>query len=271
MLGQFVIPTLHSLGLNVRGILRNTPRGIWDPKPLGQKDLETEVSIQIYHQGKAVLGEAKKVTIPYGGFYEISSENFPALNEPEEQLIIARCKLGDKPGYFPQEHQMLYLDKNKPNWASLIFDQIPVLTNNSPSAPIILIAPKIWVSQSINTYVIFSFVSDLPSNQAGKMVLNVITQSGEIIHTETKPEKYNDIWIFDSRAAVEGKLKLTDEPLCLNVTARGGTGSQVIFTCIRNDKTGSIALEHSLSPHYYFSGDRNRVRNEALIFPSVNL
>jgi hypothetical protein len=50
------------------------------------------------------------------------------------------------------------------------------------------------------------------------------------------------------------------------VVARGGASNYAIMGFITNDVTGSCALEHSLSPHYYFNGDRARVRAEAMRF-----
>jgi hypothetical protein len=53
----------------------------------------------------------------------------------------------------------------------------------------------------------------------------------------------------------------------ITVVARGDGISCVLLTFIHNKKTDALALEHSLSPHYYMTGDFSRVRKEAFLFP----
>lgn len=138
--------------------------------------------------------------------------------------------------------------------------------SNQPSPPIVLIASKIWVSELLNTYVVFANASESIAKPQEPLVLHIMAQDGSVIFKEVRNEKYNSCWIFDVKSAVQDKLALGKTPLSLTVVARGGSSNYVITTFVRNEEFGSIALEHSLSPHYYFTGDRRRVRKEALMF-----
>jgi hypothetical protein len=51
----------------------------------------------------------------------------------------------------------------------------------------------------------------------------------------------------------------------ITILARGNSANCVLLTYIHNIKTNAIALEHSLSPHYYMTGDFARVRKEAFL------
>jgi hypothetical protein len=273
MLGQFVFPTLPSLGLGLRCIFRNTPRGEIGGIPFNHVDHQMEVSIKGYREGVCIFEDPRPIIVPYGGFYELNHDN--CLN-PDlfdlNSLVVAECKVGGQDRvYFPQEHQLIYTNIKTGTWTSLLYDQVPIPSSIVPGSPTILIAPKIWVSNNVNTHIIFSNASDLSANNANEITLSILTQDGKIIHTERKPEKYNNLWVYDVRKAVEKKIKICETPLHLTLVARGGTSRYIIASLIQNQETGSMALEHSLSPHYYFSGDRQRVRNEALFFESVNL
>src|SRR5690606_21090557 len=126
------------------------------------------------------------------------------------------------------------------------------------------------VSRTVNSYVVFCNTLGDPDRreQAEPMVVSVLSQEGEMLHTAAYELKMNDTWIFDVRQAVSDRMALTDEPVFLNVVARGGASLYVIMTMVCNERSGNMAIEHSLSPHYYVpQSPRERLRQEALAFP----
>jgi hypothetical protein len=268
MIARFFFPTAHRLGLDVKAILRNTTRDGTGSDVEVQPEIH--VNLSAYRQGEKIFESKELLVVPFGKFQEITSESCPPMSDATDDcIIVARCELMDnQAGYFPQEHQLMYIDKKSGNRSSLVYDQLPIASPSKIPEPFILIAPKAWVGTDINTYVLFSNTWDSVNqdDQSRPIVLNVMKTDGTILHTEAKTEKYNSCWIFDVKSAIQNQIVLDANPLFFTVVAKGGASTYAMTTIIRNEKTGTIAIEHSLSPHYYFTGDRKRVRNEALIF-----
>ena len=74
------------------------------------------------------------------------------------------------------------------------------------------------------------------------------------------------MYFLDVKAMLTEYLDLTDKLQMITVVAKGESSACAILTFLQNTITGALALEHSLSPHYYMNGDFNKVRKEALLF-----
>ncbi len=272
MIGQFIFPTLKTLGLNTQAVLRNTSRQMSSSSNIAIND-DIKVHFKCYAQGQLAFESQSLLKIPFASKLILDESNCPALkNDGVDYLIQVKCtQKDDTPQYFPQEHQLIYTDTKTGIWTSLLYDQLPFLPPGATSAPIVLIAPKIWISEQINTFVIFSNSKDSEGKNStqSNIHLDVMSLDGKILHSATHLEKQNDNWIFDVKNALKNKIKAVHQPEHLTVVARGGASNYVITTLIKNERAGTYALEHSLSPHYYFNGDRTRVRKEALDFTGV--
>lgn len=269
MPGQFIFPTCNSAGLSLTALLRNTARD-GTLREHGSKLGDMHVSLQIFHAGILVFNEPDFSTIPSGGHVEISETACPLLADSNKEfLLIARCKRGEGEQYFSQEHQVSYEKRGSGvKTTSLVYDQMPVVGAKAKLKPILLLAPKVWLSNDVNTFISFANVDDSHFDRVTKnpWEITFLGQNGERLHTLALNLKQNGNYVLDVKSALSGYVKLTNQLQMLSIVARGDAISCVILTFVQNQKTGALALEHSLSPHYYMNGDFARVRNEAFLF-----
>lgn len=266
--GQFIVPTCESMRLDIRVILRNTLRDDQtSPSPAQAEGLR--VDLRVFERGAMILHRPEFGSVPFGGYLEVSTASCPGLLSPgQDRLIVARCWLSDG-SFAPQEHQIVYQKRNTGIVSSLLYDQIPLLQSGRKPPPIVLLAPKAWVSRTVNTYVVFgnSSSNTVPTVQPEPMSIFVLSGDGRVIAHQTRELLENDTLTFDVRAAIGEVVEFTDAPAFFTVVARGGASSFIVVTFVHNEETGNFALEHSLSPHYYVTGDLGRVRREAVCFP----
>lgn len=273
MLGQFIIPTCAPAGLRMRAYMRNTLRvGESCPPELRRQGIS--VDLRVFANGALRYHEPQFAKVPFDGVQEISEATCPALSGDQAGiLIVARCSLpsGDD-AYFAQEHQLFCESPRTGAFNSLLYDQIPVTKPNRTPPPIILVAPKTWAGTSLNSYVAFASTnSTLDSRPQGRpLTVSVLDERGTVLVRKDQELSENSVFLFDVRAAVRERLEMTDVPRFFTVVARGGASSFAIMTFVVNEATGNVALEHSLSPHYYMSGDQRRVRDEALRSPVLD-
>jgi hypothetical protein len=147
----------------------------------------------------------------------------------------------------------------------LVYDQLPVGTNVKP---ILLLAPKVWLSNDVNTFISIANANDgqIDSVVTTPWKIDFFNQNGGKLHTMELDSTLNDNYLLDVKRTLSGHIDLTDKLQMINVVARGGGVACVILTFVQNKKTGALALEHSLPPYYYMNGDFKRVRNEAFLF-----
>ena len=133
-----------------------------------------------------------------------------------------------------------------------------------------LLAPKVWIGRHTNAFVAFANTNaQLESHEQSRpMHIQVVDQQGRVVYAGDHSKPENSTLLFDVRTAIEGRIALADEPVFFTVVAKGGASHYAIMTFIVNEATGNFALEHSLSPHYYMTGDQARVRQEALVLPA---
>jgi len=262
MIGQFIFPTCEVAGLRVAAYLRNTPRGV------GSQSGDIGVELQVFQRGELVAHEPDFGTIPFGGVLEVSERTCAALAPVgADRLVVARCRTADgSDSYFAQEHHLSYENHRTGVFDSLLYDQLPLVKPGRRASPIILLAPKAWISADVNSFVAFANVgaSAAAEPQAVPLVVSILSTDGEVLSTDTYDEPQNSALLFDVRGALRGKLGNSDAPQLVNVVARGGASMYAIMTFVVNQITGNFALEHSLSPHYYVTEGLARVRTEAL-------
>lgn len=273
MQGQFIFSTCNRAGLRLTALLRNTVRdGALGKNASSLGDMR--VSLKVFHAGILLFEAHDFAKVPAGGYFEISEANCPLLVEDKrELLLIAHCDRGEGDQYFPQEHQLVYEQKDEGvRTTSLVYDQMPIVGTNAKPKPILLLAPKVWVSNDVNTFISFANVDDSGVDQVAKnpWEITFLRQNGDRLITLELNREQNDNYVMDVKSVLAKHIELTDQLQMLNVVARVNGVSCVILTFVQNQKTGALALEHSLSPHYYMNGDFVRVRNEAFVFPEGN-
>jgi len=264
MSAQFIFHTYNCRKLRVSAFLGNTSRnGEHDYTHNSMSDIQ--VALAEFHNGKLIFKKEGFCTISPGKYFEISEENCPLIApDDKDYTLVAYCNRQQDKKYFPQEHQLTISRQGSPISTSLIYDQMPT---SSKSKSIILLAPKVWISNDVNTIISFANSSYLNEDlKETSWEFSFITGSGRIIHTLRKNLKQNNTFLLNIKEALFGIVKLTDKLEMINVVARGESSACVILTLLQNEKTGAIALEHSLSPHYYMNGDFDKVRKEAFLF-----
>lgn len=262
MIGQFIFHTNNLAGLKMKAILKNKQSN--SPQSF-QQDLE--VSLQVFCQGSLISNVEKFCTIEPEGYFQITEDNCELLaDRQKEYMLVAHCKKGDELEYFPQEHQVLFSVRDHFQETSLVYDQLPAFVTKPKT--ILLLAPKVWISVNVNTVISFANSNDLAINSSNTSPwkIDFLAQDGKIIRTIQRDFKQNDVYLLDVKAELLGYVKIRDSLQMISVVARGISVGCVILTFIKNEKTGALALEHSLSPHYYMNGDFDRVRAEAFVF-----
>jgi hypothetical protein len=264
MIGQFIFHTSNRVGLKMKVILRNSLRSSSD---LSESfDKEMKVSLRIFCQGNLISKMENFCTIAPGDHVEITQENCKFLaDDKRDFLLVAHCKRGDGLKYFPQEHQVSYAFRGHSRETYLVYDQLPAYVEKLKT--ILLLAPKVWISTDFNTIISFANSNDLEVIPAkNSWVIDFLAQDGSIIRSIRRDFIQNDVYQLNVKSELLGYIKITDKLEMISVVARGESVGCVILTFIKNERTGALALEHSLSPHYYINGDFDRVRAEAFLF-----
>jgi hypothetical protein len=265
MLGQFIFSTCNRAGLSMTALLRNTARN----EDAGAAESEMWVGLNVFHEGVLQYECAEFATVEADGYAEVSARTCPILSdETKEFLLLARCSRGPGDGYFPQEHQVIYESRGDGRTTSLLYDQMPVPGGTPKTNSILLLAPKVWLSTDVDTFITLANVGSyaLGRSSGSRWQIDFLGQTGAKIHGVVANLVQNASHVVDVKEALAGRLDLTDELTMLTVVARGETAACAILTFLRNRKSRALALEHSLSPHYYMNGDFVRVRKEAFLF-----
>lgn len=268
MIGQFLFASCNSMGFRVRALMRNTQReGSIDVADGGEP---IAIDLSVYGDGELLASYPRFAEIAPGGVVEISAATCPELGTAGEHLVLGRCSRGPGNGYLAQEHQLIYEIPARKTFTTLLYDQLPLPRPGADAPPIVLLAPKAWVSTEVACSVVFatSGADDGLGYQRRPLEITVLDEQGTVVAREERAVRHHDVVIFDVRAAVEGRVPLRRAPTFFDVVARGGAGSFAILTFLVNETTGGCAVEHSLSPHYYVSR-LERVREEALRLPVV--
>jgi hypothetical protein len=200
--------------LRLTALLRNTARdGSLSESASNLGDMR--VSLKILHAGILLFNVPDFSTIPPGGYVEISEANCPLLADDKlELLLIAHCERGEGDQYFAQEHQIVYEKRGEGiRTTSLVYDQIPIVGAKAKPKPILLLAPKVWVSYDVNTFISFANFDDCHLYQVTKYPweLTFLGQNGEKLRTLALNREQNDNYILDVKSALAGHIELTHQ------------------------------------------------------------
>lgn len=265
--GQFIFATCIEAGLEVTAQLRNSIRRFDDVRPESRHNGMT-IEVSVFEEGMLVFEDDQFANIGIEEVCEVSKTTCPAL-VPEvcsaERVVVTQCSLKDNSTSFYQEHQLFYENPHTGFFSCLLYDQWPLPVLSKVASPIVLLAPKLWLSSQLNTLVCFASTSTSRRVEAEEVPLeiSVLSQDGGLVYRQSHEKKRNSTWVFNARQRIGHLFNLGQKPLFFTLAARGGSGSYAITTFIVNEQSGCFALEHSLPPFYYMDGDRARVRREA--------
>jgi hypothetical protein len=127
------------------------------------------------------------------------------------------------------------------------------------------LASKVWLNSKLNTYI--SFANSTP-NLFGENIswdISLFDCLGNLVQEIQLTTPVNDAHLLSVKDLLKKTVSLSNTMELYTLVARGEAISAVLLTFLKNEATGNIAVEHSLSPHYYINGDFSRVRNEAFI------
>jgi hypothetical protein len=268
MQGQFVFATAHGAGLGVRALLRNTVRGAQVGAGAGVAAMQ--VGLKVYHDGALVDEQPSFADIAPGGHVELSAASCAVLGDrSRDYLVSAHCRREAGEQYFPQEHQLVY--DNGGHTTSILYDQLPIPGGKIRINSILLLAPKVWVGSALATYICIANIGAPGGIELSRWNFEILAQDGKRVHAFTRELPVNGAHVVDVKRELAGHEAVTGPARMFTVVARGETVGAAILTFVRNLETQALALEHSLSPHYYMNGDFARVRREAFMFPAESL
>ncbi|RYZ89722.1 MAG: hypothetical protein EOP04_06045 [Proteobacteria bacterium] len=271
--GAFIFGTCRNGGMSVSCVLRNTSRG--DGGQMNDEVPTMYVGISIYQSGQLVFENLNYGEISSNGYLLVNESDF-ALGPSgfDEFLLVAICsrETSDEAKYFPQEHQVKYRNDKSKKICTVLYDQIPVPISGKTNPAIVIMAPKVWIGQDTNTFLLFNGLassSHLTTDQA--LELFVFSSDGKVIAKTNILKTVNATNSIDLRDVLERSgVKIDSQGKYYTVFGRGGAATYSILTILKNEKSGNLATEHTLSPHYYMSGDRALMRNDVIAFKGWN-
>lgn len=267
-MAEFFYSTCLASGALTTSYIRNTNRSNRSAKTIVKHSLMAE--LKVYHAGHLVLQNTPQEILP-GGYLKVSEEQIrnslstPDLKMSDLLISINLNKKNDpKDSFFSQEHQVVYTDAHKESSCSLLYDQMPIPSTSG--TPIVLLAPKIWLRPGTEVFLIVANRSNSTDTQTRDLKFGLYSTQGHCLTTWACEEIRNSVKIFAIHDIIEKQTPQAKSGQFFNIFGYGGSSAYVLYTIIKDKATGNMAVEHSLSPHYYFSGDRSQVRQDVVSF-----
>jgi hypothetical protein len=273
MKAQFIFSTARAAGVSLRAVINNSLNSSTaEQVPLREKGLR--VSIKIFQEGKLLRSIPDHASVALNESFDLNEDSIRTLvpneNPALETLIVATCAIGEEfdERYFSQEHQIVYSSRTSNFSASVLYEQQPLSPRQGSPRPIVLIAPKCWISESIDSYTAVCNASPRVENsiEMQSMEFSLLDSSGTLVNRKSISFQANGAFLLSGKSLLPESHRLSAKPEFFTVCAKGGASTFAISTLVVNRKSGSFALEHSLSPHYYLGGDLARARQTALTF-----
>ncbi|RZJ77008.1 MAG: hypothetical protein EOO45_00135 [Flavobacterium sp.] len=268
--GQYIFGTCRKGGFSARAYLRNTARD--GDRAESKTSSSLKVALNIYCKGVVVYSNDNYAEIKHQGYLQIDESEFEShFKTGEEYLFVAICSRDIVTGssYLPQEHQLIYTDLTSRKFSSVLYDQMPMTQPNKVPPAIIVLAPKVWISDKLNTYLVLNGSGGTPTPEichpSKPLEIMFFQTNGKIVKTVDLNSTGGSTTIIDVKDVLRGVgEQFSETPSFYTIFGRGGSSSFSIITILKNEFTGGSASEHTLAPSYYFSGDRVRVREEVL-------
>jgi hypothetical protein len=264
--GNFIYATCRQAGFSTRSFIQNTPRDDWREA----RGATMQVSVEVYADGELHVARPAWAEVPFLGHVEVVEDDFITEQvRGREYVFVVKCeRAAAAPGYFPQEHQLIYDHRATAHMCSVLFDQMPALAPRKPPSPVILLAPKLWLGPERTTHLMVAGYRERDGADSSLDIM-LFDADGQLLTSRTFPETHNRGMAVDCRALL-GEGAATETRL-YTALGRGGCGSYTFLSLSHDARSGTSMVEHSLSPHYYISGDRVAMRNAVLEYKDYAL
>lgn len=267
-MGRFCVPSCRQLELETDVILHNTYRDTDSQEDRLVKQAPLLVDLIILVDGEIQFSCTEYKTVPFGKTVTIFESDFKdVLSKNKECVFVCSTYYRNVSKSYIQEHQVVYKNTAENKLCTVLYDEFPIyFPKQGVINPIVLLAHKIWLSKSLNTVVVLTNVNvnELSSDSKNFFKVSLLNSRGQVVLNK-QVHVYNETVVLDLKEDVNKLIKLNEEPLLFSLVAKGGgDGCCVINTVMINENSKSLAVEHSLPPYYYVTGDRERIRSEAL-------
>ena len=268
---NFLFGSGFSLDLDFTCMIRNFPGQTehYENAHNQKKDITFDVII-FDENGRNVYSKQSYAAVPYHSFYELKSEDLKFdFDLSKEYLINIRCNR-DKTDHesSSKEGAVFYTNrKDRTKTCSVLYDALPHIPNKTSYNPITLLGHKCWVSSEIDCYVYFCNLNTSINNSSVNpepLLLNIVSELGEIIYQHKESIFFNSIFKFDVKKHLPKEINLNKDLKFFNVIASASNSQYPIYTLFKNSVTGNLAIEHSLPPYYYIpqASDMKKVRTD---------
>lgn len=266
---NFLFASGFSFGLDFSVIVRNSPgQTELDPENVTINSAENVISsfdLLIYFEGELLYKKENYAAIPYHGFYELKSSQIEFnFDRNKDYLVVVRGnKERDNDKTISREYVINYQNVAFPKRkAMVIFDAFPHFENKKSYNPITLLAHKCWVSSEVDCAIYFCNINsgvEYKTKSSKPLVISILSEAGEVVAKHEAEIWLNSIYKFEVKKHLPQSILLDKNLKFFNAIAAGHDAQFSIFTVLRNNVSGALAMEHSLSPYYYLLNPTNMI------------
>lgn len=259
--GALFIPTLNKLKTDLSVIINNYNRHHYQVsgEDVGYK-------MKVFSEGRLIVEQEEKIIQPEQ-FLRFDFDKIFGLEKSREYLFcfdFAFKKTLD--ASFVREHQVIYKNEESNKFGTVIFENLPK-AGKAP-ATIICIAHKCFVSTEINTIICLGIRNGNGENVATEAMLEyvLLDEKGSLISQKKVNILTNSTHYIDIKKEEAELLKnKSDKIRFYTLALRIHNARCILYATILNEKTGNLAIEHSLAPLYYTdSKDLSEIRKTAI-------
>lgn len=243
------IPTLNKLNTDLVLTINNFDRPHYE---ISKEAVNYKIKL-FSAQGELIKERMENVLEPQG-LIELKANDFANLNADEEYLFCVDFNFKNLPNAsLIREHQIVYKNKTSEKFGIVIFENLPQL--KKAPATIVCIAHKCFVTESINTILCLGIRgTDNAEFDSKEAILeySLLDESGQVRCTKKLNPKINSPFYINVKEhekefVIPPKNGTRFYTLCLKLQ----NARSIIYTAIHNEKSGNLAIEHSLAPIYY--------------------
>ncbi len=257
---DFLFASAFPLGLEFTCMIRNFPDQTEHAENINVKKSYITFDVLIYdEEGNLFYAKENYASVPYQGFYELKSSELPCkFDMSKEYLIDIKCTR-NKQDHFTSSKEgavFFYDRKDETKSCSVLYDAFPYVPNKKIYNPITLLGHKCWVSSDIDCYVYFCNINTSITKSTinpEPLLIKILSESGEVLCNLKEKIFFNSIFKFDIKKHLPKEIILDKNPKFFNVIASASNAQYPIYTLLKNNVSGSLAIEHSLPPYYYIS------------------
>lgn len=259
--GALFVPTLNRLDSKLCAIINNYNRPHYQVsgEDVGYK-------IKVFSGSKLIIEKEEEILKPQE-FKRFDFDNLFNLDKNQEYLFCCDFSLKKTvDASFVREHQVIYKNAKNNKFGTVVFENLPK-AGKAP-ATIICIAHKCFISDEINAIICLGIREPHGSDIASEAVLEyvLLDEKGNQASQNKVKVLTNSTYYIDIKKEEEKFLKSkSDKMRFYTLGLRVHNARCILYTALLNEKTGNMAIEHSLAPLYYTeSKDLGEIRKTAI-------